>query len=143
MLMARSVPEWIGKSDDAMPGKLVRKRLRDRNGNCCWQCGSAFGPGNVAHCDHITPLIDEGENRESNLQMLCPKCHGAKTSAEAKARKKSRDIQERHFEARRPSRLSGPGFRKSEGQHNATRRVTEKFPGDILARPFEAKRSQQ
>lgn len=135
--MARTAPEWIGKTDDAMPGKLVRKRLRDRHSNCCWQCGGAFGPGNGAHCDHVIPLIDGGENRESNLQMLCPKCHGAKTSAEAKARKKARDIQERHFEARRPSRLSGPGFRKAPPQRRASKPIPEKFEGDILSRPFD------
>ena len=83
--MPREVAEWTGRNDDAMPGKLVRDRLSLRQGDCCAECRQPFGPKRRAHCDHIIPLSDGGENRESNLQMLCTDCHARKTSAEATA----------------------------------------------------------
>jgi hypothetical protein len=33
--MARSVPEWIGKDDDAKPTKAVRERIFIRGKGCC------------------------------------------------------------------------------------------------------------
>ena len=95
--MARTVPEWVGRTDDSMPGKNVRDRISLRTGDACAECRKPFGPANRPHCDHIVALADEGENRESNLQMLCKQCHGAKTSAEATARAKTRAIRSKHL----------------------------------------------
>lgn len=94
--MPRKRTEWVGKTDDSMPGELVRDRISKRQGDMC-KCGRAFGPGITANCDHIVPLADEGENRESNLQMLCNWCHVEKTSAEATSRAKSRSIRAKHL----------------------------------------------
>ena len=135
--MPRSLPEWIGKTDDAMPGKLVRDRLsRAQDDRCALpDCRQPFGPKRRAHCDHILALIDGGENRETNLQMICADCHKVKTSAEATARAKSRDIRAAHIMAPDSrSRLSGPGFRPSPKQRRASTPIEGKFEGDVLAR---------
>lgn len=124
--MPREVEEWKGRTDDSMPGKLVRDRLSRDQGDCCALCHHPFGPKRRAHCDHIVPLIDEGENRESNLQMICAECHKAKTSAEATDRAKSRDIRASHIMARQPSRLSGAGFRRAAPQRTATTPLTKR-----------------
>lgn len=120
--MARSRPEWIGKTDDAMPGKLVRDRISARQNDAC-TCGRPFGPGVTANCDHIVPLIDGGENRESNLQMLCNWCHVEKTSAEATSRAKSRRIRAKNlgFGATnrfqpRPGKLTGDPIHYSKAR---------------------------
>jgi 5-methylcytosine-specific restriction enzyme A len=131
--MPRDVREWIGRTDDAMPGKLVKDRLARAQGDCCAICRAAFGPKRRAHCDHIVALIDGGENRSSNLQMICADCHKAKTSSEATARAKSRDIRAAHIMAPDSrSRLSGPGFRPSPKQRRASTPIEGKFEGDIL-----------
>ena len=124
--MSRAVPPWVGKTDDSMPGKLVRDRLSRAQNDCCAACGFAFGPKRLAHCDHIVPLIDSGENRERNMQMLCADCHKAKTGAEAAARKKTRDIRQSHIMARPPSRLRSAGFRPASPQRTATREIRRK-----------------
>jgi 5-methylcytosine-specific restriction endonuclease McrA len=52
-------------------GKTKRKRIYDRDGNCCLKCGS----GEYITIDHILPLSKGGTNRNSNLQTLCKKCN--------------------------------------------------------------------
>lgn len=121
--MPREVAEWIGRNDDAMPGKLVRDRLSRRQGDCCAHCRNAFGPKRRAHCDHIVALIDGGENRESNLQMLCADCHKAKTKTEAADRKHTRDIRASHIMAVPASTLHSAGFQPSKPQRTATRKI--------------------
>ena len=124
--MPREVPTWIGRNLDAMPGKLVRDRLSRKQDDCCANCRKRFGPKSRAHCDHILALIDGGENRESNLQMLCVDCHKAKTRDEAAARKHTRDIRASHIMARPPSTIQSAGFPPAKPQRSATRK-TEKW----------------
>lgn len=126
--MPRKVDEWIGRNDDAMPGKLVRDRLSRAQGDCCATCRHAFGPKRLAHCDHIVALIDGGENRETNLQMICTDCHKVKTGGEATARAKSRDIRAAHIMAP-DSRSNWPSQRLGNGnnQHTATTPRTKRF----------------
>lgn len=118
--MPRKVEEWIGRSDDSMPGKLVRDRLSRAQGDCCATCRHAFGPKRRAHCDHVIALIDGGENRESNLQMICADCHKAKTSAEATARAKTRDIRASHIMAEPRSNWPTQRLGRGNNQHTAT-----------------------
>lgn len=128
--MARSLPEWIGKTDDSMPSKNVRDRISAAQGDKC-KCGRKFGPGkDRANCDHIIPLADKGENRESNLQMLCTPCHGAKTGREAAVRAKVRSVRAKHLgidQASPDRRLSfkSAGFPARPPQKNATRRLSK------------------
>lgn len=134
--MSRSVPEWVGANDNAMPGALVRDRISKRQGDKCACCGRPFGPGVTAHCDHVIALADEGENRESNLQMLCNWCHVEKSAAEATARAKTRRVRAKHlgFDAVKTNRWQSRGFPESEPQRSATRQLTGKFPEDITQR---------
>lgn len=84
--MARTVPEWIGKTDDSeIPGD-VKLRLWNRAAGFCQCCTRKIMAGEPKHFDHIKPLIDGGANAEGNIQVLCLACHGDKTSAEATGR---------------------------------------------------------
>jgi 5-methylcytosine-specific restriction endonuclease McrA len=57
------------------------------------------------HCDHKVALVNEGENRESNLQVLCALCHLHKTAEDVA--EKSRVVRKR---------LKHLGIRKAKGR---------------------------
>lgn len=77
--MSRSTPEWIGATDDTPIPRRVRARLfLLANGNCA-NCRRKLRPGDAWQADHETALVNGGENRESNLQVLCEWCHKPKT----------------------------------------------------------------
>lgn len=81
--MARKrTTEWRGRTDDARPPWYVVERLLEAaDHRCQGPCGQPVGPGNPFDVDHIVELRDGGENRESNLQILCRKvCHRTKTA---------------------------------------------------------------
>lgn len=86
--MPRSKKEWIGKRDDSMPPQSVRLRLYDKTEGRCPICTIPLTPGRM-DADHIKPLEDGGENRESNMRMVCKPCHREKTAVENKARAKA------------------------------------------------------
>lgn len=86
--MARTVKEWIGKTDDAMPPKLCKLRIVARQDGKCAITGSAFTEKEKPQFDHITPLWLGGKNCESNLQAIHRDPHKAKTAAEATVRAK-------------------------------------------------------
>lgn len=135
--MPRSVKEWIGKTDDSMPGDIVRDRISKRQGDRCACCGRPFGPGLTAHCDHVRALADGGENRERNLQMLCNWCHVEKSADEATSRAKNRRIRAKHlgFDTVRTNRWSSRGFDPAAPQRRATTPIAGKFDGDITSQP--------
>ncbi len=86
--MSRAVPEWIGRTDDsAVPGG-VKDRILRAAGDCCVRCNRKVGGKLRPEFDHSTPLILGGQNRESNLQLLCNECHGAKTKLDVKLKAK-------------------------------------------------------
>lgn len=86
--MARSVPEWIGKDDDAKPTKAVRERIFARGKGCCHICGGPIA-GKKWHADHVIPLRDApGGNRESNMLPAHEPCHLGKTAKENAERAK-------------------------------------------------------
>jgi hypothetical protein len=75
----RSVPEWIGRNDDAPVPPRVRVRVFRRHGErCAGPCGRALREGDAWSCDHVVAICNGGQNRESNLQPLCDWCRPAK-----------------------------------------------------------------
>ena len=77
--MPRSVPEWIGTTPDTAIPARVKMRVFDRANERCQQCDWPIHSGYEWHADHIVALINGGENREINLQVLCHHCHSVKT----------------------------------------------------------------
>lgn len=117
--MARSVPEWVGKSDDAMPPKSVFDRLYAKQGGKDAITGIPFSPGDKICRDHVVPLIDGGENRESNLQLITEKQHRIKTAREAMDRAKTRSVQHGHrsyVTAPQPGSLPGARIKYSRAR---------------------------
>ena len=52
----RSVPEWIGATDDAAIPPRVRLRVFNRYGGICQLSGRKIMPGNEWDADHIKAL---------------------------------------------------------------------------------------
>lgn len=71
--MSRSVPEWIGKSDDTPVPPRVRLRNFLKFEGICQICKLKI-EGKVWITDHKDALILGGENRESNLQPIHETC---------------------------------------------------------------------
>ncbi|TRD03829.1 HNH endonuclease [Mesorhizobium sp. WSM4303] len=100
--MARSVSEWRGKTDNHMPPATVRQRILERaNFKCHVCCGEIDKPG--WHADHIPPLKDGGENRESKIQPAHEVCHRKLTAQQAVDRAPTERQKMKHSGAARPA----------------------------------------
>jgi 5-methylcytosine-specific restriction protein A len=75
----RSVPEWVGRTDDSPVPNRVRLRVWERCGGRCGACRRELVAGDRWDCDHIVALALGGDHREGNLQALCSWCHKRKT----------------------------------------------------------------
>jgi len=77
--MVRQLPEWQGKTDDEAIPARVKLRVYDLyNGNCAICTLKVL----VAAYDHAVAFINCGQHRESNLQLLCVRCHKDKTKVD-------------------------------------------------------------
>jgi len=120
--MSRTLPEWIGKTDDTPVPDRVRLRVFVKYNGRCPACSRALRTGHW-QLDHIQPLINGGENRERNLQPLCEEpCHSAKTGKDVAEKARTYSVFSRHVGARRKQR-SITGWRK--------------FNGDLIRAPRE------
>lgn len=116
-LTGRTVDEWIGKTADTRPPKSVIDRLFLRQAGRCALSGRKIGAGATTHADHIVPLKDGGQNRESNLQLVLADAHREKTADENADRAKERRIRLKHagLWPRSPRPLKSRGFQKRNG----------------------------
>lgn len=96
MLTGRAVTEWIGKTPDSKPPKSVIDRLFLRQMGRCALSDRKIMAWESPHADHIVPLKDGGQNRETNLQLVTSEAHREKTSDENTARAKERRQRLKH-----------------------------------------------
>lgn len=104
----RTVPTWIGKTDDSKPPKHVRLRIFDRCGGRCHLSGLKIKVGDEWDLDHVKPLWDGGANSEANLAPALKDKHRLKSAADQSIQAKTDRIRARHFGVRETS----PGFRQ-------------------------------
>lgn len=102
--------------------KIVTLKAWERSGGHCEKCTAKLMPGRFQY-DHIVPDALGGEPTLDNCQVLCSACHGEKTAGrDVPAVAKSNRVRAKFLGLASPKRrLSGPGFRKAEPQHSATR----------------------
>nr|DAH84823.1 MAG TPA: RECOMBINATION ENDONUCLEASE VII [Caudoviricetes sp.] len=101
--MARTIEEWIGKTDDTRPSKACQRRILERQGYVCALTGLPFDDKNKPRFDHKVALWLGGENREKNLQALREdEAHKPKTKAEAKVRAKVHAVIDKRFGLGKP-----------------------------------------
>lgn len=77
--MTRSVPEWIGKTDNTPIPPRVKLRVFEAYHGNCTKCLAKIVGKLTPQYDHAVALINGGENRESNIQLICSECHKLKT----------------------------------------------------------------
>lgn len=109
-MMARSLPEWIGKTPNAAIPPRVMLRVFMKFNGVCPKCSRMLRPKHWA-CDHIRALANGGEHRESNLQPLCVSpCHSDKTRADVAEKSKNYRTRSKAAGVPRPRRTI-PGKR--------------------------------
>ena len=85
----RSVSEWVGKTPDAKVPDRVRLRILRRHESKCYLTGILIADGQAFDLEHIKPLEERGEHRESNLAPVLRLPHEVKTQAERKRQAKA------------------------------------------------------
>lgn len=85
----RSVAEWQGKTPDAKVPPTVRLRILRRYDNKCQLSGLIIADGQSFDLEHVKPLEEGGEHRESNLVPVLRLPHELKTAAEKKRQAKA------------------------------------------------------
>lgn len=124
--MARSVHEWVGRTDDSAIPARVEDRVFEKYGGRCPMCTRKLRAGQW-DCDHVIPLILGGKHRESNLQPLCTTpCHSEKSKLDVKLKAKVARVRKRHLGIRKPSRF--PGSRDSRWKKKISGEVVPRWP---------------
>lgn len=106
--MPRSVPEWIGKTDDTMPPPRVRDRVLTANDQRCHYCHRVIRPSEYWQCDHVVALVNGGLNIESNLRPACRNCCYVKTAADVAEKSKVARMRIKHTQPRPKSKFRKP-----------------------------------
>jgi len=110
----RTVPEWIGKTDDTPVPKAVKLRILLKYGGKCAKTGHKFRPGDLVEFDHIRALCNGGSNSEANIQPLLGSVHRAKTAEDVALRSKTDRMRAKHLGIfpKSPFKIAGRGFQK-------------------------------
>lgn len=125
--MARSVPEWIGKTPDTKVPDRVRLRIFEREGGRCWISGRKITPpADKWDLDHKVALINGGEHRESNLFPALRDKHRAKTAQDVAEKAVTARVRSKHLGIRPPSQLRSAPFPARQKQNSATRPIIRK-----------------
>lgn len=111
--MSRSLPEWIGKTDDAAIPPRVRIRVFEAHAGICHISGRRIRAGEPWECDHIIALVNGGEHRESNLAPALTDKHREKTKEDVA--EKSRVYRKRSKSLGIRKRTSFRGWKKMNG----------------------------
>jgi len=126
-MTARSLPEWVGATPDTAIPPRVRLRVWERCEGRCGECGRKLTPADTWIVEHLTALVNGGINRENNLGITCGWCKPNKDAEDVAEKSKVASIRKKHLGIIGPKRkMQGPGFRKSPGQHSATRPIQRK-----------------
>ena len=113
-MTGRSVPEWIGTDADTPVPPRVKDRVRERCENTCQLCSRRLRAGDNGIIDHFIALINGGENRESNLQLICDWCDkNIKTPADVAKKARTYKGRLRHWGIERKKSRPMPGSRHS------------------------------
>lgn len=95
--MARSVPEWIGATDDTPIPPRVKLRVFEAHGGVCHRTKRKIRAGEPWECDHVLAIINGGSNRESNLAPALKAAHRAKTDEDLAIKSKIARVKAKHL----------------------------------------------
>lgn len=123
--MTRSVPEWIGKTDDTKVPDHVKLRVFEAHGGICHISKRKIAAGEPWDVDHVIALCNGGENRESNLAPALRDKHREKTAA---------DVKQKSDDRRRRSKQLGIKTAKSVIPGSRQSRFKKKLDGTVVLR---------
>ena len=95
--MTRSVPEWVGSTDDAAIPPRVRLRVFERHNGRCHISGRKITPADKWECDHVIALVNGGEHREANLAPALADRHREKTADDVRTKAKIARVRAKHL----------------------------------------------
>ena len=95
--MSRTVPEWIGATDDTPVPPRVKARVFLAHDGICHISGRKIRPGEAWECDHVKALINGGGNRESNLAPALLEAHREKTAEDVAIKSKVARVRAKHL----------------------------------------------
>ena len=110
----RTVEEWIGATDDQAIPARVKIRVFDAFGGRCAVCSLQIAGKLRPAYDHFIALINGGQNRETNLQLLCVPCHAFKTKADVAEKSITARKRAKHLGLKKPRTIRS--WRKFNGQ---------------------------
>lgn len=123
--MSRSVPEWIGATPDTPVPARVKLRVFEAHGGVCHLSKRKIRAGEEWDCDHVRALINQGENRESNLAPALRTKHREKTALDVAEKAKIDRIRKKHL-----------GIHRSKTR-SFDRRFIKKMDGSVVLRGSE------
>jgi len=125
--MTRSVPEWIGKNDDAKVPPRVRLRIFERYNGICYLSARRIRAGELWELDHIVALANGGEHRESNLAPAIREKHREKTIADVVEKAITYRKKAKHIGIKTNRRkIASAGFARAEPQRTASRPIEKR-----------------
>lgn len=95
--MSRSVPIWVGATDDAKVPPRVRLRIFEREGGRCWISGRKIMAGDQWDLDHKVALINGGRHAEDNLFPALRDKHREKTAEDVAEKSRINRIRLKHI----------------------------------------------
>ena len=110
--MSRSLPPWIGKTDDDPVPPRVRLRVFLNAGGICCECGVKIRAKRWV-CDHRKAIVNGGENRERNLGPIHETCDKTKTAADVAVKKIDNRVRSKHLGIKKRKGRPMPGSRDS------------------------------
>lgn len=75
-----TLSEYHSKEQRKRMTTALREEIAIRDNYTCQICGKYMPDGVGLHIDHIVPIKKGGKSVQSNLQVLCSKCNGKKSS---------------------------------------------------------------
>jgi 5-methylcytosine-specific restriction protein A len=110
----RSLPEWIGATDDSKVPNRVRVRVFERFYGVCHVSGRKIRPGEAWDLDHVVPLIHGGEHREHNLAPVLKDPHREKTKIEMQEKSRVYHKKAKHIGLKLKQGRPFPGSKNSK-----------------------------
>ena len=93
----RSVPEWIGATDDATIPPRVKLRIWEREGGRCHWTGRKIIPPEPFDYEHRIALCNGGQHRESNIFLILRDKHREKTADDVALKSKTARQRAKHL----------------------------------------------
>lgn len=106
----RSVPEWIGKTDDEAIPPRVKLRIFEKYKRKCCECRLDIVGRLLPAYDHVIAIANGGENKESNIQLLCTECHKVKTKSDVSEKSTLNKKKIKRLKLRRRRTIPGRKF---------------------------------